>query len=39
MQDELVAEPFRQHDGFIEVPRRPGLGVDVRMETLEKYAF
>ena len=39
MQDELVTEPFRQHDGFIEVPRRPGLGVDVRMETLEKYAF
>jgi len=39
MQDELVTEPFRQRDGFIEVPRRPGLGVEVRMETLEKYAF
>jgi L-alanine-DL-glutamate epimerase-like enolase superfamily enzyme len=39
MQDELVTEPFSRHDGFIEVPRRPGLGVEVRVETLEKYAF
>lgn len=37
MQHELVDEPFAQRDGWIEVPRRPGLGVDVRESVLEKY--
>ena len=37
MQDELVSEPFRQDDGWITVPRRPGLGVDVDEKVLQKY--
>jgi L-alanine-DL-glutamate epimerase-like enolase superfamily enzyme len=37
MQDELVTEPFRQDDGWITVPRRPGLGVDVDEKVLQKY--
>ena len=37
MQHELVEEPFAQHDGWIDVPRKPGLGVDVREEVLARY--
>jgi L-alanine-DL-glutamate epimerase-like enolase superfamily enzyme len=39
MQHELVDEPFTQVDGRIEVPRRPGLGVEPRLDVLEKYRF
>jgi len=39
MQHELVDEPFVQRDGWIDVPRRPGLGVEVREDVLRKYQF
>ena len=39
MQHELVSDPWEQHDGFIEVRDKPGLGVDVREEIVEKYKF
>lgn len=39
MQDELVAAPFKQKDGWINVPMAPGLGVDVREDVVEKYRF
>ena len=39
MQDELVREPFRQVDGWISVPRAPGLGVEVDDNVLQKYRF
>ena len=34
---ELATEPLRQRDGYIDVPKRPGLGVDVDEEILAKY--
>ena len=37
MQHELVTEPFVQHDGWIDVPRRPGLGVEIDETVLAKY--
>lgn len=39
MQHELVDEPFAPQDGWIDVPRRPGLGVEPRASVLEKYRF
>ena len=39
MQDELVSEPFRHVDGWITVPRAPGLGVEVDETVLQKYHF
>ena len=39
MQHELVDVPFAQQDGFIEVPRRPGLGVEPKESVLRTYAF
>jgi L-alanine-DL-glutamate epimerase-like enolase superfamily enzyme len=39
MQHELVDEPFRQDGGFIDVPRKPGLGVEPRENVLRRYRF
>ncbi len=39
MQHELVREPFVPRNGTIEVPNRPGLGVEINEKVLERYAF
>jgi L-alanine-DL-glutamate epimerase-like enolase superfamily enzyme len=39
MQYELVAEPFQQRDGYLDVPDRPGLGVTVNEAVVERYRF
>lgn len=33
----LVKEPVQQVDGWVEIPTRPGLGVDVDRAVLDKY--
>ena len=38
MQHELVAQPFDQVDGWLEVPDRPGLGCDVDEDVVARYA-
>lgn len=35
--DELLKEPFEWEDGDLLLPNRPGLGVELDEETLEKY--
>jgi L-alanine-DL-glutamate epimerase-like enolase superfamily enzyme len=37
LQHELVAEPFGQSGGWIDVPRAPGLGVEVIESIVQKY--
>ncbi len=37
MQDELVTNPIRQRDGWIDVPEGPGLGVEVDERVVSKY--
>jgi len=39
MQHELVADPWVQKDGFLEVRKAPGLGVTVREEAVARYSF
>ena len=39
MQYELVKEPFEQHNGYVDVPNKPGLGVEIVEETIQKYLF
>lgn len=39
MQHELVPEPFRHREGFIEVPTGPGLGIEVDERVVDKYRF
>ena len=36
--DDIVTEPFRFQDGKVMAPDGPGLGVDVDLAKLEKYA-
>ena len=36
--DELVATPFRPDaDGFLTIPDKPGLGIELNRDALEKY--
>jgi L-alanine-DL-glutamate epimerase-like enolase superfamily enzyme len=37
MQHELVEDPFVQRDGWIDVPRRPALGVEPLESVLQRY--
>lgn len=36
---DLVDEPIKLVDGYLELPDRPGLGIDLNMETVERYPF
>ncbi|MBC8163190.1 MAG: mandelate racemase/muconate lactonizing enzyme family protein [Roseiflexaceae bacterium] len=38
MQHELVSEPFEQQGGWIAVPTKPGLGIEVDESVVQKYA-
>ena len=33
----LITEPVTVSDGFVEIPDRPGLGVELNMETVRRY--
>jgi L-alanine-DL-glutamate epimerase-like enolase superfamily enzyme len=35
----LLKEPLRARDGYVEVPQKPGLGIDVDDSILEKYGI
>ena len=37
MQDELVSQPIKPKDGWVEIPEGPGLGVEVDERVVEKY--
>jgi D-galactarolactone cycloisomerase len=36
-REQLVAEPLRLVDGWVEIPARPGLGIEINRDVLEKY--
>jgi D-galactarolactone cycloisomerase len=36
--DELITEPFKPDvDGYLRIPERPGLGIELNREALKKY--
>lgn len=37
-REHLTDAPIRQRGGWVEIPRRPGLGVEVDARVVEKYA-
>jgi L-alanine-DL-glutamate epimerase-like enolase superfamily enzyme len=39
MQHELVRSPFIPENGMIAVPDKPGLGIEVNEEVLQRYAL
>jgi L-alanine-DL-glutamate epimerase-like enolase superfamily enzyme len=36
-EDDLVVEPFTMKDGFYDIPQKPGLGVTLDEDAVEKY--
>lgn len=36
-RQHLITTPWEMHDGMIAIPDGPGLGIEVRMDTVEKY--
>ena len=37
IRKELLATPFKHKDGFVDVPKKPGLGVELNGEIIRKY--
>lgn len=38
LRDELLMEPIKvADDGFVHLPQKPGLGVELNQETIKKY--
>ena len=37
-RDGLARTPFQVRDGFIEIPTKPGLGIDVNEDVVRRYA-
>jgi D-galactarolactone cycloisomerase len=37
LRDELLVEPFVIENGFVHIPDGPGLGIEIKMQILEKY--
>jgi len=37
-REHLTDAPLRHKDGWVEVPQRPGLGIEVAREVLKKYS-
>ena len=39
LQYELVSEPIEQHGGWVTVPDKPGLGLEINEAVVHKYLF
>ena len=37
--DEVVDHPFRVENGYVTVPDRPGIGLDLNLDVLERTSF
>ena len=37
-RSELTSDPLKQKNGWVEIPQKPGLGIEVNKTILEKYA-
>lgn len=38
IRKELLVNPFVQKDGFVEVPQKPGFGIELNPDVIAKYA-
>lgn len=38
-RSEVLADPLRIENGYLKIPEKPGLGVQLNEETLKKYAY
>ena len=39
LREELLREPFKVEKGFLTPSDKPGLGIELNPEALQKFAF
>ena len=39
LREELLNEPFKVQNGFLTPPEKPGLGIELNPQALERFAF
>ena len=39
LRTDLLVEPIRPVDGFVAIPNKPGLGIELNPDTLERYRW
>ncbi|HEY4155034.1 MAG TPA: mandelate racemase/muconate lactonizing enzyme family protein [Puia sp.] len=39
IRKELLVNPFKQKDGFVDVPQTPGLGIELNPDVIKKYGI
>jgi D-galactarolactone cycloisomerase len=39
LREELLREPFKVENGYLIPPDKPGLGVDLKQDALQRFAF
>ena len=37
-RNELTSYPLRQKDGWVEIPQKPGLGIEVSADVIKRYS-
>lgn len=37
-RQQLIEAPWQITDGVVQIPAKPGLGIDIRIDTVERYA-
>lgn len=37
LQDDIINKPFKIDNGVLDIPEKPGLGVDINFEILDRY--
>ena len=37
--DDLLVDPITVEDGYVEIPQRPGLGIELDMDVVEEHAY
>jgi D-galactarolactone cycloisomerase len=39
LREELLREPFKVQDGYLIPPEKPGLGIELNQDALQRFAF
>jgi D-galactarolactone cycloisomerase len=37
-REHLTGAPLRQREGWVDIPQKPGLGIEINRQTIEKYS-
>ena len=37
--DDLLVDPITVEDGYVEIPQRPGLGIELDMDVVDEHRY